>query len=149
MQSNKTLNISSALALAYRHYMPALTLIALSLAACAPQCRKNSDCLALAQGKSCIPVEYLCEAGECKSRCAHTCRTDSSDVNSCDSGSICSDPSSSTWGFPICTSAPIACGSPSDCPLYRPRDSSGVQHEWTCADGVCSYEGLDYIRGSP
>jgi hypothetical protein len=130
-----------------RFALLAVALVATYLGACKDECSHNSDCAAMG-GKSCAPRDAWCESGKCQFFCGQLCQTTISDANACADG-VCTDPGHSTPVPAHCTVAPIACTTPSDCPLYRAPDTSGAQLDWTCEQGVCAYPGLNYIKGQP
>jgi hypothetical protein len=110
-------------------------------------CKVHADCVSSEAAERvgrCAPKEIYCSEERCGAMCARICRTVSSDVNACEGGLICNEPQTSAAELSYCTGVPIPCVSVGDCPLYRPRDTSGAQGLWSCNDGICRHPGLRY-----
>ncbi len=115
-------------------------------AACSRRCETHSDCQGFTTLERCTG-EVFCSENICQYRCVAACVVARSDLDPCGDGRICnSSPGRADAGPPIgiCTGHPISCRQEADCPIYRPVDSSGLQHEWTCVSGFCRYPGFHY-----
>ncbi len=111
------------------------------------QCTSHADCynsqVAEDLGR-CAPIEVYCSNRTCRATCGQICTTANSAVNACSDPELLCNDATTPAEINFCTALPIACTSVDDCPLYRPPDAQGIQHDWTCERGLCRYPGFRY-----
>jgi hypothetical protein len=111
-------------------------------------CRTREDCAESEAVRKlanvrCAPQEVYCADEVCHASCRVQCDAHSAAANPCDEGELCAAPS--PRGLPLfCTALPIPCSALEQCPLFRPTDDDGAQHQWACVDESCQYPGYEY-----
>ena len=129
--------------------LPLLAWSCLLIAGCGAdnRCSADDECINSQVAKDlgrCSPKEAYCRNNSCVAACRPTCTTANSTINAVDDTTLVCNEGLLPRELNYCTALPIGCTTLDECPMYRPTDSQGVQHQWTCESQVCRYPGLQY-----